>query len=186
MVKRGQLSTETLRWLSDSWMLYIKLYSPGSWEAPLYTLSVHLFYEFTIQCPEAHSFVYKNQQAHMGVCSHWEMFEKYNCSPSLLTAGCYVLCLYTYVCDCVCVSVCARRAPAHIRQQTRGRLSSGSDSSVRNLLHLCGWMLARSLSSVGQKLYVCMFSSILSWSFLFSCGVFCGTCVAWSLCEWGI
>lgn len=86
------------------------------------------------------------------------------------------------VCMHMCATVCARRAPAHIGQQTRGRLSSGSGSSVRTL-HLCGWMLARSLSSVGQKLYVYMLSSILSWSFLFSCGVFCGTCVAWSLCE---
>ncbi len=177
MVKRWQLSTETLRWLSDSWMPYSSSFNfiPQGPEKHHFTL-------YVCTCFTKPIVLYIKQLT--WVCAAIERCLRSRIAPRLfwqLVATCYV-CMH--MCATVCVSVCARRAPAHIGQQTRGRLSSGS--SVRTLLHLCGWMLARSLSSVGQKLYVCMLSSILSWSLLFSCGVFCGTCGAWSLCEWGI
>lgn len=66
--------------------------------------------------------------------------------------------LYAYV--CVSVYACVRRAHAHIGQQTRGRLSSGSGSSVRTL-HLCDWMLALSPPWDINCLYVCSLPSFL-------------------------
>ncbi len=158
MVKRGQLSTETLRWLSDSWMLYIQLYSPGSWEAPLYTLSVHLFYEFTIQCPEAHS-LYIKINSLTWVCAAIERCLRSRIAPRLfwqLVATCYV-CMH--MCATVCVSVCARRAPAHIGQQTRGRLSSGS--SVRRECEDSSsslWLDVSTLSLLCGTKIVCMYA----------------------------